>query len=110
MVVQVGDELTISYIDLDVPRSARRASLRRLFHFDCDCERCAAWFDHPMSSMSFHSFVVLSMPLTLDVCSHRCQTETAAGSSGKISYAEQQGGHIKHGAPKRRGRKARVSR
>lgn len=37
--VQAGDELTISYIDLELPRSARREALKRHFNFDCVCTR-----------------------------------------------------------------------
>uniref|UniRef100_A0A7S1X866 SET domain-containing protein n=1 Tax=Tetraselmis chuii TaxID=63592 RepID=A0A7S1X866_9CHLO len=36
-----GDELCLSYIDTDLPRSERRKQLNRMFFFDCDCPRCA---------------------------------------------------------------------
>ncbi|GFH16465.1 NADPH--cytochrome P450 reductase, partial [Haematococcus lacustris] len=37
-----GTALSITYIDLEQPRSARRALLRKLYSFDCDCVRCEA--------------------------------------------------------------------
>ena len=36
-----GDELTISYIDTQLPRAARQRLLATHYHFDCGCERCA---------------------------------------------------------------------
>jgi hypothetical protein len=38
--MQEGDELTISYIDVGLPLSARRDELRKNFFFVCSCERC----------------------------------------------------------------------
>jgi len=75
--VEAGEELCISYIDLEPPRSARRAELLKCFHFHCQCTRC--------------------------------EREAVAGS-GKSSYAQKSAAAIKGGAPKRRGRKARISR
>ncbi|KAK9811310.1 hypothetical protein WJX72_001575 [[Myrmecia] bisecta] len=40
--VKAGEELTISYIDLELPRSARREALKAGFFFDCNCSRCAS--------------------------------------------------------------------
>ncbi|KAH6854556.1 hypothetical protein B0I37DRAFT_301608, partial [Chaetomium sp. MPI-CAGE-AT-0009] len=37
--IQEGEEITISYIDNTLPKSARREALR-LYHFECDCPRC----------------------------------------------------------------------
>jgi SET and MYND domain-containing protein len=74
--ISPGDELCVAYVDVDAPRCARRAELRRSFFFECACPRCGA--------------------------------EEKEGS-GKMRYAASvQGGG--GGAPKRRGRKARVSR
>ena len=38
--VAVGDEVTISYIDENRPRSARRDNLASSYHFNCTCSRC----------------------------------------------------------------------
>lgn len=38
---QEGEALSISYIDGDVPRAARRDALRANFFFACDCQRFA---------------------------------------------------------------------
>ena len=37
--MQAGEELTISYIDVGQPRSARRRALRSSFFFLCACNR-----------------------------------------------------------------------
>jgi hypothetical protein len=37
--MQAGEELTISYIDVDQPRSARRHALHSSFFFLCTCDR-----------------------------------------------------------------------
>ena len=39
LVMQAGEHLTISYIDLNLPVSARREELRRGFYFECHCSR-----------------------------------------------------------------------
>ena len=39
MCVQEGAELTISYIDINLPLSARRHELQRNFFFLCTCPR-----------------------------------------------------------------------
>lgn len=36
---QAGEALTISYIDLELPRSARQLELKTSFFFDCKCSR-----------------------------------------------------------------------
>lgn len=73
--VQTGEELCISYIDLEPPRASRRSELLKFFHFDCECSRC--------------------------------RREYLEGS-GKSSYKA--AAPPKNTAPKRRGRKARISR
>lgn len=40
--VAVGEEVTISYIDENRPRSARRENLLSSYHFHCACARCEA--------------------------------------------------------------------
>ena len=35
-----GEELTIAYVDTNLPRSARQKHLRACYHFDCACTRC----------------------------------------------------------------------
>lgn len=40
--VAVGEEVTISYIDENRPRSARRENLLSSYHFNCACVRCEA--------------------------------------------------------------------
>ncbi|KAK0718765.1 hypothetical protein B0T21DRAFT_55750 [Apiosordaria backusii] len=37
--IKAGEEITISYIENDKPRSVRRQGLK-LYHFECDCPRC----------------------------------------------------------------------
>lgn len=37
---QEGEALSLSYIDSEVPRAARRDALRSNFFFACDCQRC----------------------------------------------------------------------
>ena len=37
--MQAGEALTISYIDLELPRSARQLELKTSFFFDCKCVR-----------------------------------------------------------------------
>lgn len=36
-----GEEITLSYIDIDKERSERRQELRETKHFDCFCDRCS---------------------------------------------------------------------
>ncbi|KAI9905711.1 hypothetical protein PsorP6_013790 [Peronosclerospora sorghi] len=36
-----GEELTLSYIDIDMEREERRKLLRATKHFDCHCKRCS---------------------------------------------------------------------
>ncbi|KAG7393383.1 hypothetical protein PHYPSEUDO_009587 [Phytophthora pseudosyringae] len=36
-----GEEITLSYIDIDKERNERRKELRDTKHFDCRCERCS---------------------------------------------------------------------
>lgn len=36
-----GEEITLSYIDIDKERSERRRELQETKHFDCACERCS---------------------------------------------------------------------
>ncbi|KAL3157833.1 hypothetical protein ABBQ32_012253 [Trebouxia sp. C0010 RCD-2024] len=38
--IKAGEPLTISYIDLELPRSARQLELKTCFFFDCKCARC----------------------------------------------------------------------
>eukprot|EP01026_Neomeris_dumetosa_P000620 TRINITY_DN10155_c0_g1_i1.p2 TRINITY_DN10155_c0_g1~~TRINITY_DN10155_c0_g1_i1.p2 ORF type:complete len:281 (-),score=33.29 TRINITY_DN10155_c0_g1_i1:555-1397(-) len=38
--IKKGEELTISYIDTNVPRSTRRWNLKKFFFFDCECKKC----------------------------------------------------------------------
>lgn len=38
--LEVGDEVTIGYIDLALPRAERRRQLRSGYFFDCECARC----------------------------------------------------------------------
>ena len=38
--VAQGEELTIAYVDTNLPRSARQKHLRACYHFDCACTRC----------------------------------------------------------------------
>lgn len=38
--VREGEELSISYIDLRLPRAERRALLRESYSFECACHRC----------------------------------------------------------------------
>jgi len=40
--VQEGEALSVSYIDGDVPRAARREALRSSYSFCCDCRRCGS--------------------------------------------------------------------
>ncbi|KAK3986926.1 hypothetical protein QBC44DRAFT_132028 [Cladorrhinum sp. PSN332] len=42
--IEEGEEITISYIDSTLPRSARWEALR-LYHFRCGCARCAGNLD-----------------------------------------------------------------
>ncbi|OWZ15375.1 hypothetical protein PHMEG_00010988 [Phytophthora megakarya] len=39
--IKEGEEITLSYIDIDMERSERRKELRDTKHFDCQCERCS---------------------------------------------------------------------
>lgn len=52
-----GDELCIAYVDVDLPRCARRAELRRLFFFDCACARCEAEAERGSGKMSYAASV-----------------------------------------------------
>lgn len=38
--IQSGEELCISYIETNLPRSSRREKLSSDYRFDCDCKRC----------------------------------------------------------------------
>lgn len=38
--VAQGEELTIAYVDTNLPRTARQKHLRACYHFDCACARC----------------------------------------------------------------------
>jgi SET domain-containing protein len=37
-----GDELTIAYVNEQLPRAERRARLREHYGFECACRRCSA--------------------------------------------------------------------
>ncbi|CAI5733824.1 unnamed protein product [Peronospora destructor] len=54
--INEGEELTLSYINIDVERDERREELRKTKHFNCRCERCAALlsesFDVPRTVMA----------------------------------------------------------
>ncbi|ETO85256.1 hypothetical protein F442_00940 [Phytophthora nicotianae P10297] len=39
--IKEGEEITLSYIDIDKERSERQKELRDTKHFDCQCERCS---------------------------------------------------------------------
>ncbi|KZO97657.1 hypothetical protein CALVIDRAFT_78055 [Calocera viscosa TUFC12733] len=39
-VLPAGEEITISYVSVSLPRPNRRAQLASEYHFDCSCERC----------------------------------------------------------------------
>ncbi|GMF42127.1 unnamed protein product [Phytophthora lilii] len=39
--IKEGEEITLSYIDIDKERGERRKELRETKHFDCQCERCS---------------------------------------------------------------------
>ncbi|RLN83236.1 hypothetical protein BBJ28_00017077 [Nothophytophthora sp. Chile5] len=39
--LEEGEEITLSYIDIDKERGERHKELRETKHFDCECERCA---------------------------------------------------------------------
>lgn len=39
--IEEGEEITLSYIDIDKERSERQKELRDTKHFDCQCERCS---------------------------------------------------------------------
>lgn len=39
--LEEGEEITLSYIDVDKERAVRRQELRETKHFDCHCERCS---------------------------------------------------------------------
>ncbi|BDA44739.1 probable N-lysine methyltransferase SMYD2 at C-terminar half [Coccomyxa sp. Obi] len=75
--IEEGEELTISYIDLGLPPSARCDELRKNFFFECTCDRC---------------------------------TEERAEGATKCTYERSKIKGAQSCAPKRRGRKARVSR
>lgn len=38
--IEVGQELTIPYVNFDLPREQRRQDLREAYGFWCNCERC----------------------------------------------------------------------
>ena len=38
--LNAGEELTISYVDFDIPRDARREHLRDAYGFWCNCPKC----------------------------------------------------------------------
>jgi len=42
--IRKGDEIYCSYVGTldDAPKAERQAELKRVYHFDCTCERCAA--------------------------------------------------------------------
>ncbi|CAL8469524.1 g9065 [Coccomyxa elongata] len=75
--IEEGEELTISYIDLGLPPSARCDELRKNFFFECTCDRC---------------------------------TEEKAEGATKCTYERSKIKGAQSCAPKRRGRKARISR
>ncbi|KAG6948626.1 hypothetical protein JG688_00015012, partial [Phytophthora aleatoria] len=39
--IKEGEEITLSYIDIDKERNERQKELRDTKHFDCQCERCS---------------------------------------------------------------------
>ncbi len=39
--IRAGEEVNISYIDVDVPRSSRQITLKKAYNFTCCCARCA---------------------------------------------------------------------
>ncbi|KAL1667185.1 hypothetical protein GGF50DRAFT_49164 [Schizophyllum commune] len=45
--IRAGEEITINYVDVALPRAERRARLRATYHFDCHCPACAR--DDPRS-------------------------------------------------------------
>jgi len=38
--IGAGEEICLSYIDTDLPRSERQKRLKQMFFFDCGCPRC----------------------------------------------------------------------
>ncbi|EFW99604.1 set and mynd domain protein [Grosmannia clavigera kw1407] len=61
--IRAGDEVTISYIDYTKPKSVRQRGLD-LYHFTCDCARCADDLDvyqvcraSPLVALNAFSFV-----------------------------------------------------
>jgi hypothetical protein len=64
--VQPGEELTIAYVDISQPRSARQAKLSANYCFDCSCPRCVSEGDELNPSAGETSAAVDSPPATVD--------------------------------------------
>ncbi|KIM81176.1 hypothetical protein PILCRDRAFT_503829 [Piloderma croceum F 1598] len=39
--IRAGEEITVAYVDPDLPRDERREKLKYMYNFDCECEICA---------------------------------------------------------------------
>ena len=48
--VAAGEELCISYIDTNLPRSSRQYELKSVYSFDCLCERCVQEGESPRTA------------------------------------------------------------
>lgn len=38
--IRAGEEITVAYVDPDLPRDERREKLKHMYNFDCECETC----------------------------------------------------------------------
>lgn len=57
--VQPGEELTIAYVDISQPRTARQGKLCSHYRFNCACPRCLSEGDAVTPSANHHNFATM---------------------------------------------------
>ncbi len=38
--IRIGEQITINYCDIELPKNERQERLRKSFYFDCNCHKC----------------------------------------------------------------------
>ncbi|KAL0020473.1 hypothetical protein WJX77_008581 [Trebouxia sp. C0004] len=79
--IKAGEALTISYIDLELPRSARQLELKTSFFFDCKCIRCERELTEGSKKCSF----------VASQSQRKCQAPKRRGLKARVSRGSYHG-------------------